>query len=272
MRCLLIGNFGVGNLGDEALKEYFLSEFPSVEWKIVGIDTPRLPSGLRSFLSLRWIKTLREFRATDAVVFGGGSLFTDVESVSACLLWWLHASAARIFRKPVHFAFQGVGPFTTRVGEWLAKKSFRHASTISVRDSLSKKRVDAWGLNKKCIQSYDPVYQLMKNKKVDVSSKNVLVLIPRMNSGDKFTKAAQDLCKSTTPESVHVISMQPDKKSESDYCQRLVATLGNRAEIFPARTLDELLHRISSVSTVLTERYHGALAALALGKKVEIIS
>lgn len=74
MHCVLIGNYGVGNFGDEALKEYFLSAFPDITWSVVsarpsGEELPRLPGGFRSLFS-HWWKTLGAIRNTDAVVFG----------------------------------------------------------------------------------------------------------------------------------------------------------------------------------------------------------
>lgn len=276
MRCLLIGNFGVGNLGDEALKEYFLSEFTGIDWTVLSAhpsktnETPRLPAGIRSFFRFGWIKTLDVYRNTDAVVFGGGSLFTDAESPYACFLWWIHAFVAKVYHKPIHFAFQGVGPFETRVGEWFARSGFTMATSISVRDSLSKIRCEHWGLNTKVIQSFDPVFHLIKNKKVDLSTKNVLILLPRKNSYEKFMMAAQKYVESMQWEEVRVLSMQPDNKSEIECCQFLVNTYD--AITVPVHTLDELLHAMCDAKQVVTERYHGALAAIALGKSVEIIS
>ena len=86
---LLVGNFGVGNVGDEAIRTYILQAFPEVHWTVLSGDrmqsgdVPRLPYGIRSFLSTAWWKTLRAYRSSDGIVFGGGSLFTDVESKKA---------------------------------------------------------------------------------------------------------------------------------------------------------------------------------------------
>lgn len=278
MRYLLVGNFGVGNLGDEALKEYFLRRFPDIEWKVISAhpkaptEVYRLPSGIRSLLSFRWIATLQEYKQCDGVVFGGGSLFTDTESSFACFLWWLHALPAYFFHKPIHLAFQGIGPFNTRLGSWFSYAVCRVATTISVRDSLSYIRLEKRGLGKKCIQSCDPIYSQFKAKKLDVSSKNVLVLIPRKNSSSKFSIAAQNAIKSNAWSTIRVISMQTDNKSEIEYCQSLIDTAGKNAILVKVTSVDELLHNMSDSGLVISERYHGALAALAIGKHVEIIA
>lgn len=278
MKCLLIGNFGVGNLGDEALKEYFLQEFTDIDWIVVSAhpsgpnEISRLPGGLRSLLNFRWIKTLSAYRSCDAVVFGGGSLFTDIESVYACILWWLHAEAAFFFRKDVHLAFQGIGPFKTRVGSYVCCRVCRKSTTISVRDSLSFGRVGEWGMGTKCIQSFDPVFSLVEKQKSNISSKNVLIAIPRKNSNDKFTKKTHKIVKSICLDAVRILSMQPDKKSEVEYCQTLASTLDIPSSIQSVSTLNELIQEVSLASIVISERYHGALVALALDKKVEIVS
>lgn len=277
MQCLLIGNFGVGNLGDEALKDYFLQAFPTVTWRVVSAkptrqELARLPLGIRSLCSLTWLKTLRAYRQCDAVVFGGGSLFTDTESVYACCIWWVHAQLAFLLNKPVHLAFQGIGPFRTRLGKYLTREVCRKSVSISVRDSLSYNRVGELVMGKKCVQSFDPVFSLIESQKIDICTKNILVVIPRKNSSDNLTMAVQESIKSMRPEQVKVLSMQPDKKSESDYCQMLAKTIGTSCRVIKVRTLNNLILEISSAGLVISERYHGALAALALGKEVKIIS
>jgi polysaccharide pyruvyl transferase WcaK-like protein len=278
MRCLLIGNFGVSNLGDEALKDYFLQRYPSVDWMVVSgapksaQELYRLPTGIRSLLTLRWLKTLLEYKRCDAIVFGGGSLFTDAESLHACFLWWLHALPARVLRRPIHLAFQGIGPFNTRLGLWLTLSVCRSAATISVRDSLSYGRLRSRGLSNKCVQSCDPIYSLFKAEKVELCSKNILTVIPRNNSSEKCTTAARLAFQSTSWDAVRVLSMKPDDESEIEYCQTLIDTELKGATLVKVRSVEEILQNIADSGLVVTERYHGALAALALGKKVEIVS
>ena len=278
MKCLLVGNFGVGNLGDEALKEYFLQEFSDVDWTVISA-TPKgsnevvpLPGGVRSFLRFKWLSTITAYRNCDAVVFGGGSLFTDTESVFACFIWWVHAQFGFLLGKPVHLAFQGIGPFRTRLGARFARAVCRKSQTISVRDSLSFSRVGEWGLSSKCVQTCDPVFSLIKSHKVTDCSKNVLILIPRKNSGDKFMTTAQEFVKSMHPDEVRIISMQPDKRSEMEYCQKLASSIDTPTRIQKVSTLNDLIQEVSKASFVISERYHGAIVALALGKEVEIVS
>lgn len=272
MRCLLIGNYGAGNLGDELLREYFLTTFPEVDWTVLsadprGLELPRLPMGVRSFLTTPWWKTLLAMKSCDAVVFGGGSLLTDTESVTACRLWWLHAAVARLFRRPVLFAFQGVGPFRTSAGEKWAKRALKGVTFLSVRDFASATRAAALGLTIKIVQSFDPVFPLFLAKKKVIDPKNVLIIIPRHNSSASFLVLLERLLAEQKFSQVLIVTLQPDHRAEQQTCRELSQRCGG-AEIAPIRTAGEMVNALAGASLVLSQRYHGTLAALALRKRI----
>ncbi len=288
MKCLLVGNYGTGNLGDEALRDYFLLRFPEVEWTVLSAnptqrgEVPRLPFGFRSLLCTSWWKTLRAFWFTDAVVFGGGSLFTDSESVMACVLWWWHGLVARLLGKPLILAFQGIGPFRTRVGEWCARKTITAAAFVSVRDEESLSRASSFApagasedkrVRADVHLSFDPVLILFpRSSEVHPGGEDILAVIPRMNSGEALRIAIQTFLERHRPLVVHILSMQPDLLEEQRMCDELQRMIGPSASVHPVRTLQELIDGLLRSSFVISERYHGALAAIALGVTVEIIA
>jgi len=268
MRCVLVGNYGVGNLGDEALREFFLENFSDVEWTVLSAsprnesEVHRLPCGFRS-LFRPWWRTISAFRKADCVVFGGGTLFTDIESVYACVLWWWHAFIARLMKKPVLLAFQGIGPFRSKLGLRLAKWTVRNSVHLSVRDSASFERVKSWGMNKDIVQSFDPVYVVFSNSKVDVTESSTIVLIPRQNSGETFLIEACRVIQEHQGDPVRIVLMQPDH--EKFIVERITSLAHGRSEVVAVKSVEQLLRAISDALLVVAERYHGALAAIALG-------
>lgn len=271
MRCLLIGNYGAANFGDEALKEWMLRHFPEVTWQVISAapsrtELPRLPGGLRSLLSFSWIQTIKAFASTDGVVFGGGTLFTDIESVRACFLWWLHAKAAYVFRKPVYFAFQGIGPFHTRIGRWFARSAFRNAAFISVRDEQSLGRMQMIVPGKKIVQSFDPILTDFYRQSDD-RSQNILTLIPRHNSGQAFKSFAAREWGTGMFASVVIASLQPGDPAERDFCRSLEQAYPS-ARVIPVRTAQDLRQAVASSRCIVTARFHGAIAALGMAKNV----
>lgn len=275
MRCVLIGNYGVGNLGDELLKQYFVETYTDIEWVVLSANPlaneyARFPSGLRSFLRFNWLRTCRAVQRSDAVVFGGGTLFTDSESVFACVIWWWQALLCRVlFRKPVLFAFQGIGPFRSKFAEFLAFYSAKSANYLSVRDAASLDRAKQWKLNKKIVQSFDPVLSLIEEENPESMSKNVFMLIPRHNSGKEFTKRANELLREKEYEEVRVLLFQPDDAAEQKTADEVVRILSQESEIVPIRSLETAIQELRSASLVLSHRFHGSLLGFALGKKVQ---
>lgn len=271
MRCVLVGNYGTGNLGDEALKDYFLASFPDIEWITLSAasagdrEAVRLPAGLRSFCSLRWLRTLRLMHRCDAVVFGGGTLFTDIESVQACVIWGIHAWVARLLGKPVLLCFQGIGPFRTKAGERIARRVVRDARYVSVRDQASAARIREWG-RVDFVQTFDPVFSVVQKRKSSHDTKNVFILIPRRNSGNSFMEEAHRLLDQTAYDIIRIVLMQPDDPGEQKIAEYFKKLCGDRAQVIGVTTLAGLIDAVRDASLVLSQRYHGALAALALGR------
>lgn len=271
-RAVLIGNYGQENFGDEALREYFVSRFPETQWTVLVAgnrfgqgEVPRLPLGFRS-LFRPWWQTLRALWRADVVVFGGGSLFTDIESVLACVLWGWHVFIARVLRKPVILAAQGIGPFKTALGEGIARRVVALAESISVRDSQSADRVRFWSKNTKFIQVFDPVYALLLEQKIDRSIQNVLIVIPRLNSDEKFISSLKQTLASEVFLSIRIVSLEPSNTAEQEVCKKLCSLAGDLpCSIVPLRSISEISTVFSGAKRVITQRYHGAIVAAALG-------
>lgn len=276
MKCVLVGNYGVGNIGDEALREYFLQMMPEVEWisvsggtgvrKYGSAEVPRLPLGLRSLFH-PWWRTIRAIAQADALVFGGGSLFTDIESVWACVIWWAYAATARLFGTPIVLAFQGAGPYGTRLGKYLARWTYERASFISVRDEASLTRLRSWALKCTPVLTFDPAFALFAAHPKKSSADSALVIIPRTNSDEKFFAAVQE---KTGGRSVHILLMQPDA-AERQVASVIAKLCKGKATIIEILSVTQLLDEVAGASDVLSQRYHGALAALAMRIPVDVV-
>lgn len=273
MRAVLVGNYGVGNFGDEALKDYFLGAYPEVEWTVLSArpgagEYPRLPIGIRSFFRTPWWQALRVIKRSDAVVFGGGTLFTDIESVKACWLWGVHALVARCFGVPVYLAFQGVGPFCTRIGKGIARYVVRSARYVSVRDTASFERVSTWRPD--AIETFDPVFSLFVQRKKARADDGSYVLIPRHNSGASFDRIV-DFHVAEAKGSVVIAAFQPDDRGERSVVERLLHRFPSTS-VRRVSNVDDLMELLSHAGRCVTERFHGALAAVAAGAPLSTVS
>ena len=268
-----------------------MGTFPEVEWTVTSVQktchpelvegstrfslgmtlVPRLPFGFCSLFT-PWWKTIKAFYRADAVVFGGGSLFTDSESLFACFLWGWHAFFAWALGKPILLAFQGIGPLRTRRGEWITRWVCRRAAFISVRDHVSYDRVHRWSLSTKIVQTFDPVFLLLRKENRQQSSQNVLIVIPRNNSGATLREHVKNALVRERFDSIRILLLQPDNEAEVSYARTLQSELSIPTTTISIRSIDAMAESLSDARFVLAERYHGALAALALGIPVEIIT
>lgn len=273
MNYVLVGNYGVGNIGDEALKEYFLSTFPDVTWTVISgrpkakNEVYRLPLGLRSFFT-PWWQTIAAIWKSDGVVFGGGTLFTDVESGWACVIWWSYTFVARLFGRPYFLAFQGVGPFKHVRWEHLSKRVYECAAFVSVRDENSLKRVGKWSLKNPATLTFDAAFaRFAQQAKKEMSSKR-LIVIPRTNSDPAFFSRVQDKVKEGFDD-VRMLLMEPNSE-EKRLAQSLAGSLSRPCAIINLQSVEQLLSEVSEGSELVTQRFHGALAGLGVGIPVSI--
>ena len=251
----------MGNAGDEILKDYFLARFSEHEWLVCSANPqageyPRLPAGIRSLISFRWIKTAVALKKSDGMVFGGGSLFTDAESWRACFIWFMHAFFAWVFRKKIILAFQGIGPFQTSAGSWFSRWVIARAAFISVRDTASA-TVDRMRIKStECIQSFDPSILLLEANKSESRTNNVCVFIPRVSTRKVDISSLQDTL------DIRILSFQPGDEKEWMLCKSLGHALNCEAR--RVASLFEASGMIDGVC-IITQRYHGAILAIAAG-------
>jgi len=143
------------------------------------------------------------------------------------------------------------------------------AAFVSVRDNASFERVKAWRKNTNIIQTCDPIFSLFAAQKKDSGSQKLLVIIPRKNSPLLFGDRAVQLQNSGMWSGIHILSLQPDDPKEREVCSALAVRVSGR--VIPVRTTEDLVSEVCAAAFVLTQRYHGALAALALGVPFETV-
>lgn len=277
MKAVLIGNYGVGNFGDEALREYFVHTFTEVEWTVIAqrhgpSAIVRLPFGLRSLFLTPWWKTVRAIRAADVVVFGGGTLFADGESIRACLIWGFHVLVIRVLGTPYFLSFQGVGPFHGRFAAWLSRWAFRGASFVSIRDAASFERIRTWNLPCAPVETCDPVFLGFSRSARPRHPKGTVVLIPRDNSGQPFRDAARALLDGMASVGrIDIASFKPNDPRERAVLDALVED-HPAARVHEIRDTRDLMEMLSTAEHCVTERFHGALAAAAAGIPTTVVS
>ncbi len=125
----------------------------------------------------------------------------------------------------------------------------------------SLERIKKWNLHCDPVLTFDPAFELFAEFKPKKSSKKTLVLIPRHNSEKPFEIAAHNAAEKKYDE-IRILLMQPSRQ-EFQIASNLRLMLG-RGECIELDSVEELMAEVGSADFVLSERFHGALAALAM--------
>jgi len=218
---LICGNYGNGNIGDEAILRSLIQKYEKT-YKITVISANpaqthrshkvkavhRFPGGIRSkwasLLSPQGRKRLKESKKAvaecDIFLLGGGTLLTD-SPLRSIVIWSKQVEPAFQAGKEVWIYANGIGPFTTRVGQEIAGSILRRASRVTVRDLRSIEWTKVLGCHK-AKKVLDPVFHLhWKGKPSSLKiDRDTVIFAPRFwgknvrEMEETFSKFIQYLC------------------------------------------------------------------------------
>lgn len=263
---LIVGNYGVGNYGDDLLMKSVVSQIerlgadyivacPGEVENSVGI----MPAGIRSFVGLKWLDFFKALKKCDVVVFGGGGLLNPEEKMSL-YIWGQIIVMAKIFKKEIVMVGQSFSSIDSVVSFLLSM-----VDGVSVRDSYSYKllkeqyegdlvRVDdlAWYLS--------PIVGGTVSRKDSVG----LNLRPyKFVSKANLKKLVNDLI--VAIEKVvdfEEIIILPFGLEDSDFCMDVLGVgIKNKYKVRVADSKD-MGEAINSCKIIVAERLHACIVAL----------
>ena len=164
-------NLGVGALTvSEVVILRSVARRQSLDIHITVIDgaAPRPPcvSGPDvTVLAMRPIRNplsfFRVVRANDLVVdIGGGDSFTDIYGGSRFAKMMLMKYLVHLAGRPLVLAPQTIGPFKSRIRQFIAAQTIRLSAIVATRDTMSTKAVRAMGIKQPIIEASDVALRL----------------------------------------------------------------------------------------------------------------
>lgn len=152
MNIVVCGNYGVTNVGDEAIlqgmRRVLDTAFPGSHIQVMGTGNV-LPLGLRSFLKAlaagRMPHGIKMIRECDLFILGGGGLFCDEEGPFVSAFWALHGLMAKFLGKKLAVLGISIGKLT-RYNAPFVRRLFKRADLVIVRDEFSANILDSWNV------------------------------------------------------------------------------------------------------------------------------
>ncbi len=158
-RVLLVGYYGMDNLGDEAIRAAIESAAPSFGVVIdrVAVRGPvRYPDHEVRLSLTGWPRYFEAIRRADVVVLGGGGILKD-EGLRLPVDLVVTTIVALLLRTPTRLLAVGVGPFYSGFGRRMIGFVARRASVRTVRDTESAEALAALGVDSVVVGA-DPVF------------------------------------------------------------------------------------------------------------------
>jgi polysaccharide pyruvyl transferase WcaK-like protein len=159
-RIFLVGYYGVGNLGDEAIRiaieraaDRLGVEIPAYASRSASDDPRAVRTGLRGLPG-----QVRAILASDRVVLGGGGILKD-EGLRLPAELLITTIIARLARRRVTLLGVGAGPFYRRSGRWLVRAVARLSHVRTVRDESSAAALRSLGVAR-VIVAADPIFSI----------------------------------------------------------------------------------------------------------------
>jgi polysaccharide pyruvyl transferase CsaB len=169
---LLIGGYGCGNVGDEAILSVLLGELrdAGAHTTVVSADPPhtRRMHGIDAVAARPWSLLASMLRA-DTVIIGGGGIFSRYMGRRSMLLSAV-ALAAWALRKRVLFRAIGAYRGTPRLVLRALALAIGRASFASARDDATIETLDDAGVTRAIIREPDPALRLAPQRPETVLS------------------------------------------------------------------------------------------------------
>ncbi|GAB6100081.1 polysaccharide pyruvyl transferase CsaB [Halanaerocella petrolearia] len=163
---MLSGYYGFNNAGDEAILSALIT---GLRQKIDGVELTVLSGNPSWTEEVHQVQAINRydvkqltyyFKQADLLISGGGSLLQDVTSWKTIPYYLGVIQLAQLFKLPVFFCGQGVGPINSRLNRKLVRKVLSRVDAITVRDKASMKLLEEIGVKGEVNLTADPVFLL----------------------------------------------------------------------------------------------------------------
>lgn len=146
-RAIILGYYGFGNTGDEALLEAIIHSLrvrrPDLILSVLTADPVGCARAFGVETANRWhpARVSALLRRSDLLICGGGTLLQDRTSLRSLAYYAGIILLARAMGKKVMIYANGLGPLVSAPGRWLAGRALRAADVVTLRDSKSMREL-----------------------------------------------------------------------------------------------------------------------------------
>ena len=246
MKIALLGYYGFGNCGDEALRESITAGIkgvlPQAQVKILRYD-------------------LRVLMDCDMLILGGGSLLQDKTSTRSFLYYAGMIRLAKLLRKKVYLMAQGIGPVTKWFNKLFLKRILRQVELITLRDLRSLYYLESINIeNPKLLETADPTFLLEPEPQPNFSTRTLGVSIRGGCREDIIARALDEMVRRYK---MQVLFIPFQLSRDLSASRRISALMKEKSSIMERElTPRQMLGLIGKLDLLLGMRLHALIFAV----------
>ncbi|MDI9494992.1 MAG: polysaccharide pyruvyl transferase CsaB [Bacillota bacterium] len=286
-RILIIGYYGSGNAGDEALlraavnllnKVYTKPDITAITYSVKDTEKTH---GIKGISRNKYMDIVQGIINSDILVGGGGSMLQNVTSNRSLYYYLAILMLAKLFGKKAVLLGNGIGPLKTSLAEKITIKILKSLDYIVLRDDVSFEFLKNHNM-KNIYLGNDLAFSLDIDKKSETRPKRVIINLRDWFYDEKFIDIMVDFIEYLGGNEYEIVLL-PFQKGNDD---RVLQKIKDKIEGVPVKycenlNFEDIILEISSGEVFIGMRLHGLIfsailnkpfIALAYDPKVEVFS
>jgi polysaccharide pyruvyl transferase WcaK-like protein len=288
MRIAVLGSYGEGNLGDEAILAGIRNRFKAAELVIFSHNPalsrtlhpavqvlPMLPAGLRSYLKQfgngQLKHSLQVLKSCERVLIGGGGIFYDSlfsQGRNPIKVWYWRTKLLQFYQISFELYCVGISKLQKAESCKLMAQIARTAKQISVRDQISESNLRNCGYQQDLQVLKDPAFDfpLPKDKRTYDGFTVGLALRKWQHQNQIFQQVIQEL--QNLPEKNFQLKLIPfsvgrddDRIVLSEFKQSLPLDLKQRCELLEPVDPKAAFEMVAGLDLLIGMRLHSLIFA-----------
>ena len=276
-KVVISGYYGADNFGDEAILETLVKRLKNFGTDITVLSSN--PEKTKKNYNVNAVKkfdlrkVINAISKSDVLISGGGSLLQDATSLKSLLYYLFVIFIAQFLKKDVIIFAQGIGPISSKIGEFFTKKLLKKCRWVSVRDEKSLFLLRGWGIKTELV--CDPLYDLeltgsRTEKRVGVQLRSFKTLSEKL-----LITLANRIAIDFSDKEIEIYSFQDSEDLE--VCKHFESLLLSvnpnlKTNVISGKTPKQIISLIADLEYMIAMRFHAILIALRYGIKTLAIN
>jgi len=284
-KILISGYYGFDNAGDDSVLFGIISSLTkndtSLEFSVLSNSPDKTINKFGVSAYNRWNlwDILHQIRKHDLLVMGGGSLLQDATSPRSVFYYLGIVMVAKLYRKPVVFYAQGIGPINKSISKRLIRYIVSKVDVITVRDYESGEDLKRIGVHKTPIVTADPAVTIPASS-IDLEigkeilsqlnltgQRTIAISVRHWKKEDHYKKVLAEVADYFTKQGWSILFIPMQYPADVSSSKEIIKLMNHSAYVVD-RPLDfkEIMSLIGNTRLILGMRLHSIIFAAVMNR------